>query len=234
MRETARGEVMGSFLDRKRPHFFPNRPWMRRGAVALLAMLLAVGLSACGKDAPLGSLAQGQGYVAGDGTLTLIDPAQRGDPVEVSGPLLGQEGELKLSDLRGNVVVLNVWASWCAPCRKEAPDLEAAWKSLQGKPVRFVGVNTRDGSSQDAALAFVRRYGLTYPSLVDADSSRMLAFRDLPPTAVPATLIVDRQGRLAARVLGPVNETTLVGLVQDELARGADGAAAGKNVVRQS
>ncbi len=192
--------------------------------MALLIGLLALGmLGGCGRSGSIGTNGNGQGYVAGDGALTLIAPQDRGQPVQVEGPALpgqpGQPSTVKLGDYRGKVVLVNVWASWCTPCRAEAPGLQAAWMAAPHDQVQFIGVNTRDGATTDAAQAFMRRFGLTYPSLVDPDGSRMLALRELPPSAVPATLILDRQGRLAARALGQVSQATVSGLISDELAR---------------
>ena len=112
------------------------------------------------------------------------------------------------------VVVVNLWAMWCAPCRKEAPALEAAARRTAGRAT-FVGLNTRD-LDQAPAQAFVRAFDITYPSVFDPDGRELLKFgTDLPPSAIPSTLVVDAQGRIAARVLGEVTEATLVGLVDD-------------------
>ena len=117
------------------------------------------------------------------------------------------------ADLRGAVVVLNVWASWCSPCRAEAPHLEAVWSASQNGGVQFVGLNTRD--SDASAKGFVSSYGLTYPQLLDPDGRQQLLFRDtLPPQAIPSTLVLDKEGRVAARVLGQVTESGLLGVIE--------------------
>ena len=124
----------------------------------------------------------------------------------------------KLSTERGKVVVLNVWGSWCAPCVKEAPDLEAAWQRLRDKPVQFMGLNTRESTGN--AAAFLSSRNITYPSLSDDGGRNLLALRGRAAT-VPTTLVLDRQGREAARVLGPLTASTLTGLVTDVLAEPA-------------
>ncbi len=157
------------------------------------------------------------GYVAGTGLIDRIPATDRGSPVDFSAPLLAGRGSFDLADARGNVVVVNVWGSWCAPCRKEAKGLEAAWRELRGKDVRFVGVNTKD--TRSGAAAFLDEFGISYPSAYDEMGARLLAFRDsLPPAAIPTTLVVDRKGRVAARVLGEADESTVVGMVEDVLA----------------
>jgi thiol-disulfide isomerase/thioredoxin len=156
------------------------------------------------------------GYVEGPGTLSHLTPAQRGAPVDFSGtPLDGRQ--FTLSSTRGHVTVLNVWASWCPPCRAEAPGLVRAAEALAGQGVRFVGVNTRDQPAQ--ARAYVRRFGLPFPSVVDDGGAVMLTFRDtLPPTAIPSTLVLDSSGRIAARVVGGVTETRIREVVAQVLA----------------
>ena len=122
-----------------------------------------------------------------------------------------------LTDLSGNIVVINVWGSWCAPCRAETPDLVRLANEDADRGVRFVGINTRDNA--DAAKAFVRSYKVPYPSVRDNSGEVLLAFRNtIPTTVVPTTVVVDRQGRVAARVIGPVAYTTLKGLLDDEIA----------------
>ncbi|MBI4939567.1 MAG: TlpA family protein disulfide reductase [Actinobacteria bacterium] len=122
---------------------------------------------------------------------------------------------MDVAEFRGDVVVLNVWGSWCPPCRKEAPELERAYRSLRPRGVQFLGIDTRDNDA--AANAFVARYGITYPSLVD-DGTLLLAFRGaVPAAAVPTTIVLDRAGRVAARVVGGTDATTVEGLVSDVL-----------------
>ncbi len=194
----------------------------RRAPLRLVAGLLAAGglLAGCtAQDSSAGdrvSDAGGvseQGYVSGDGSTTIIAEADRVPAPALVGTTL-DGGELDLAALRGTVVVLNVWASWCAPCRAEAPDLQEVSAELEPTgAVQFVGLNTRD--STEAAQAFVDRFGLTYPSVVDADGSLQLLFSDsLPPAAIPSTLVIDAQGRVAARAIGAVDRSTLLGLIE--------------------
>ncbi|MBZ5733515.1 TlpA family protein disulfide reductase [Nocardioides sp. TRM66260-LWL] len=119
------------------------------------------------------------------------------------------------SDLLGAVVVYNVWGSWCAPCRTEAPELAQVAADTADDGIRFVGINVRDNDA--AARAFEDRYDLAYPSLTtDTSSAALLAFGPaLPPSAVPSTMVVDADGRLAARVIGPVDASTLRALIAD-------------------
>lgn len=177
------------------------------GAVAAV-LLTGCGGAANGETGTEGSL----GFVAGDGSIVLLDPQDRTDAPVAAGPLLSG-GELSTADLRGSVVVLNVWASWCAPCRAESPDLQAVWDATRDGGVQFVGINTRD--SEAAAAAFVGNYGLTYPHLLDPDGRTQLLFRDsLPPQAIPSTLVLDKQGRVAGRVLGAASQSQLLGLIE--------------------
>ena len=156
-----------------------------------------------------------KGYVEAQGTITKLPVGQRRTPGPVSGTTLDGR-HLSLEQYAGKVVVLNVWGSWCAPCRREAPTLVAAARDLSKDGVVFLGVNTKDASA-DNALAFQRRYDVPYPSFFDPSGRTLLAFhRTLPPSAIPSTVVIDRQGRVAASILGEVPTTrTLVGLVQD-------------------
>lgn len=162
-----------------------------------------------------------QGYVSGDGTITIVPEAERVPAPELAGPTL-EGGQFVLSDHLGEVVVMNVWASWCAPCRAEAEDLQAVWSQVEGRGVQFVGLNTRD--SQAAATAFEDRFAITYPNVIDTDGSRQLLFHEsLPPAAIPSTLVVDTEGRVAARAIGPVDRSRLLGLLEPLLPPPGDG-----------
>lgn len=182
---------------------------MRR-LVPLIATLLLV--TACGSAAS-GEPGTDTAFVAGDGSIVLIAPDQRGPAPDLAGATL-EGGEFRLSDHLGEVVVLNVWASWCAPCRAEAPVLEAVWQRVQEDGVQFVGLDTRD--TEEAALAFLDAYDITYPNVIDADGRLQLLFSDtLPPQAIPSTLVVDREGRVAGRIIGRVTEATLTALIEE-------------------
>lgn len=180
--------------------------------IRLLFLAAVLAFTGCANQAEPTS----DGFVAGDGSFVVLDPAERQSAPEVSGPTL-DGGTFTLADYAGDVVLLNVWASWCAPCRAEAPILERVWRDVQGEGVQFVGLDTRD--SDAAAQAFVNRFGLTYPNVVDRDGRLQLLFGDtLPPQAIPSTLLIDRQGRVAARALGKVSESTLRGLLEPLIA----------------
>jgi thiol-disulfide isomerase/thioredoxin len=177
-------------------------------AVAACALAL---LSAAGCAQTMGGA---EGFVSGSGTVTVLDTPDRVPAPPLSGPSL-QGRPISLDDFSGSTVVMNVWGSWCAPCRAEAPELVRAWKRLRGDDVRFLGVDVRE-SGMASARAFVRHYDVPYPSVYDEDGSELLGFRDaMPPSAIPSTLVIDSRGRVAARVLGPVDTSTLVDLVHD-------------------
>jgi len=161
---------------------------------------------------------------AGDtGTgLTLFRDGSRPTVPALQGTTLDGKA-FDLASLRGHVVVLNAWATWCGPCRAESPGLARASKATYNRGVRFVGIDTRDQAS--AALAFRRAFGITYPSVVDTDGRLMLAFaRVIPISGIPSTLIVDPSGRITARVIGPIDYTTLRGLISDVLKESDDRA----------
>lgn len=141
-----------------------------------------------------GGVTDGQAAVGAGTTETFVGDDRTPAP-SVSGELLDGTA-FALGSLRGSVAVINVWGSWCAPCRAEAPDLEATYQATKGLGVAFVGVDIRDG--RDAASAFVAGFGLSYPSLFDPAGRIVLAFRDVPPNVVPATILLDRRQRVAA------------------------------------
>lgn len=189
----------------------------RRGrfAVPLLAAALAGGALAGCSSSSGGS--GGTNYVAGDGTITVVPAAERRQSVELRGTTL-EGAPVDVASYRGKVVVLNVWGSWCPPCRKEAPDLQAASTELKAKGVEFLGINTNE-KDKAQALAFQKTFGVTYPSLTDDGGAALLSLRGaVAPNAVPTTLVLDQQGRIAARISSATTKVTLVDVVEDVLA----------------
>lgn len=188
---------------------------LRKILAAALAVSLSLSLSACANDSLADQFKAGdnKNYIAGDGTVSEFAEANRGEPVVWSGPT--ESGTtLKSEQLSGVVVVMNFWYSGCAPCRAEAPDLVDVNRQFIGKNVQFVGVNVRDSAA--TALAFDRTFDITWPSIIDAKSgSVLLAFTGLvTPQAVPTTLVLDKKGRVAARILGRIDASTLKAMIQ--------------------
>lgn len=181
---------------------------MRLLVAGFAATLLLAGCAA--EDAPAGGDALG--FQAGDGTVTIVQPDQREPAPVLTGDTL-DGGTVSTADFAGTVIVINVWGSWCAPCRAEAPELVEAAAQL-GEAASFLGVNTRD-LDVAPARAFERAFELSYPSIFDPDGRLLLDFAQLPPKAIPSTLVIDAEGRVAARVLGEVDAATLVGIVGD-------------------
>jgi peroxiredoxin len=182
----------------------------RRVLAGTCALTLAASLGACTTSS--GESVGVNGYITGKGVVTTIKPAERKDVPELSGDALGG-GSIDVSDYRGQIVVVNVWASWCPPCRAEADDLVAAYEGLP--EAAFFGLDTIE-DSKSAAEAFVREHEIPYESLYDEDGSLLLAFHGtLRPDSLPSTIVIDTMGRIAALVLGPVTTSTLVGLVED-------------------
>ena len=107
----------------------------------------------------------------------------------------------------GKVVLLNVWASWCGPCREESPMLGASAKTYAAQGVVFVGIDEQDTSS--AGRAFATSAGMTYPNFVDPDGALLGKLKMLPQMGIPSTLMLDKHGRIAARVIGPSNAAEL-------------------------
>lgn len=148
-------------------------------------------------------------------------PGDRTTVADFTGSML-DGSTFESSQIRGRVAVFNVWGSWCGPCRTEAPDLSRLARETAGETM-FVGINLRD--NDDAARAFERSFEIPYSSITTADSApAVLAFgRTLSASAVPSTVVVDPEGRVAARVVGPVTYSTLKALVFTVLAEGTSG-----------
>lgn len=176
---------------------------------------VAVAVSGCSADAS-GSGSENTGYISGNGVVTVLPVAERVKPGPVEGETI-DGGRIGLSDYAGQTVVVNVWGSWCAPCRAEADDLVEASQELADDNVAFLGIDSRD-LDKAAARAFTRRYRVPYPSLYDQKGQTLLAFNGtLPPTAIPSTLVIDEQGRVAASIIGETTKATPVGVVEEVL-----------------
>ncbi|MEO7752941.1 MAG: TlpA disulfide reductase family protein [Terracoccus sp.] len=199
-----------------------RRTALRWGAVALAGGLVTV-TAACGNDtnsvAEQAKAGDRKGYVAGDGSIEQLAVDQRGEPVTILGTTL--EGEpWSMKGLEDTVLVINVWGSWCPPCIVETPDLQKAWETVQAKklPVQFIGMDKLE--SPETGLAFLKSEGVTYPSLAYEGGVPILALQG-KASATPTTIVLDRAGRIAARVSGPVSTSTLLGLIDDVLAEKA-------------
>ncbi len=198
-----------------------NRRRTTRLAAIALAVVGAVALSGCTANDPLAEQYRegtGQGYISGDGAYTVIAVADRAEPIDFAGVI--ENGDTVLSDdYRGDVLVVNFWYAGCPPCRLEAPDLERLAQQFAPDGVSFLGVNIYDQAP--TALSFAKEFGVTYPSILDvSDGSARLAFAgQVAPTSVPTTLVLDRQGRVAARISGLVSEPSVLrSMISDTLA----------------
>lgn len=188
-----------------------GRPLRRRVCVGALAVALLAG---CGTQAP----STGSTTTPDPGTnrvgATVFDASARPVMPALSGPTL-TGGTLNLASLRGHVVVLNVWASWCVPCKAESPALVSVARATASRGVVFVGIDENDDNQ--SARAFLAGIGSTYANLADPQGQLLAELRMLPP-AVPSSLVLDRNGRVAARVIGATTAPQMSQLLADLLA----------------
>jgi len=187
---------------------------VKRVSIAAGAVVLLLALAGCASD-PLAEQyadGSGQGYVSGDGAYIELPPAERTRTIEFAGTdELGRS--VSSAQFSGEVYVVNFWYAGCPPCRVEAPDLKAL--SEEYREVPFLGVNIRDSS--DLALTFAREFEIGYPSILDASTASVqLAFSGLvAPDAVPTTLVMDRDGRVAGRISGLIREPGILAAMID-------------------
>lgn len=188
----------------------PRRLATRRRATVLAtgAAVAALTLSACGAGGVSGGSSNTK-FIQGAGGVDTVAKGDRKHAPELAGKTL-DGGKLDVADYQGKIVVLNIWGSWCAPCRAEAPNLVKVAKDTEADGVRFVGINTRDPDPANA-IQFEKEFKVDYPSLYDPIGKLMLRFPkgSLNPQAIPTTIVLDRQGRIAARALTPLSEESL-------------------------
>lgn len=184
---------------------------MRRRRTAIAMAALVVGTAGCTSD--LAANTESGGYISADGSITVVAPDQREPAPDIAGETL-EGSPVALGDFTGQVVVVNVWGSWCGPCHAEAADLAEASKRLAAQGVRFLGIDIRDQKA--SALAFQKEYRIDYPSIFDPDSSTLLQLpKSMMAVSPPTTYVIDADGRLAARVFAEVSAATLIDLVND-------------------
>jgi len=179
-------------------------------AIAALAALVTAAGCSTGTDAVNQMNGSDNGFVSAAAATKVYPVSQRPAAPAVSGQLLDGTTYALASD-RGHVVVLNFWGSWCAPCRKEAADLQSVHAATQASGVDFVGVNIRD--EHDPANAYDQAHGITYPSIFDPSGRVALQFAQVPPSAIPSTLVIDATGHIAAIHLGSITAKQLTDMI---------------------
>lgn len=184
----------------------------RAAKLTVGAAVAALALTACGSGGTSGG-GNNTNFVTSSSGVATVKKGERHDAPDLTGKDL--EGKtLDLADYKGKVVVLNVWGSWCPPCRAEAPNFVKVAKANEGKGVQFIGINTRD-TSTSPAKEFETSFKVGYPSFYDPTGRLLLKFEKgtLNPQAIPSTIVVDRDGKIAARSLKPLSEDALRKLV---------------------
>ncbi|RRJ86011.1 TlpA family protein disulfide reductase [Gulosibacter macacae] len=185
------------------------------------AAVAALALTGCANDSFAQQYAANadQGYVAGDGSWQIFPAGERAEPVAYEG--VDEYGSTISSANVDGVVVMNFWYAACPPCRLEARDLEAVHQKYQDDGVSFVGVNVYDQAP--TIESFNEEFGVTYPSILDVSTASVrLAFADnVPPQAIPSTLVIDAEGRVAAVIRGIADPSVLSTMIDDVLAETA-------------
>ncbi|MGK5530099.1 TlpA family protein disulfide reductase [Streptomyces sp. URMC 129] len=192
----------------------------RAVSVALAGALTgALVLTSCAGD-QAGPSGGDTNIVQGTGEITQVAAADREEAPDLTGESVDGD-PLRLSDYRGQVVVLNIWGSWCPPCIAEADNFVRVAEDTADQGVQFLGINTRDRSRENAD-GFERTHDVPYPSFYDPDGRLLLEFPSgsLNPQAIPTTLIIDREGRIAARALKALTEEELRAALDPVIAEG--------------
>jgi thiol-disulfide isomerase/thioredoxin len=184
---------------------------------APFAALACAVLAAC--SAGRGAVSTDSGterFLVGDGVASYVRTEARKAPVDVAGDALVGGARVDVAALRGGPVVVNVWGSWCAPCKAEQPLLERVAADTRSRGVRFVGLDIRE-PGPTSPRRHVARFKVTYPSIYDP-AGRLLPRFPVAARTIPTTYVLDRAGRVAAYVYGGVDEQTLRALLDRVLA----------------
>ena len=191
------------------------------GTLSAAVMTVLIGLTGCSQ--PVDQLAAdyregiGQNYISGDGAYVFIEPGSRGEGVTFSGEL-DMGGDFDSAEFAGQPMLVNFWYAGCPPCRLEAEDLQELNETFSPDGMAFVGINIYD--QRATSLTFAEEFGVTYPSILDAGSglARLSFAGEITPNAVPTTLILDSDHRVAARVSGLITDMSLLKrMIQDVL-----------------
>lgn len=192
-----------------------RRPFVAGALAGLVALLAACSTTPSG---PTATSSTDAGYTSADGTTKTWPVGRRTGPVT----LAGKDADGTARDVtawRGDVVLVNTWYAACPPCRAEAPDLVAIANDDASRGLHVIGVNSTDAAG--TAAAFARQFSVPYPTIIDSDGSAIAALQGVVPVnAVPTTVLLDRQGRVAARILGRVDPSTVRSIVDQLLAEG--------------
>ena len=173
-------------------------------------------LLGCSTDVDQTTPGQQYEFTGATPVATVVEEAVRAPAPRFAGELLDGT-PFESSSLDGDVAVINFWGSWCAPCRVETPEFQTVYVDVADQGVQFLGIDVKD--ERQLAIAFVDRVGATYPSLFDPRGEVALAFRGFPANVVPSTILLDREGRVAAVYAGAVRGEdlrTAVDLLLDE------------------
>lgn len=180
----------------------------RVGRLRLLAVLLVLtaSLAACSSGNTDAGDGQQFKFTGATPAGEVIPPGERAPAPSFAGELL-DGSSFESTSLAGNPAVLNFWGSWCPPCRVETPELQAVYADVEPEGVNFLGVDVKD--ERQLARAFVADVGAQYPSLFDPRGEVALAFRGFPANVIPSTIVLDKDGRVAAVYTGQITQLSL-------------------------
>jgi peroxiredoxin len=186
---------------------------LRLAWCGFLVVALAVAMTACS------SSHHADNFIIPNGSHRAVPSSKRLAAPAIHGTTM-QGNPITVSDYRGRVVLLNFFGSWCGPCRVESPDLERVYQQYEHRGLAVIGVDVRETQGKGTARGFIKGKSLTYPIVWDPDSRIALAFRRFPPSTVPATVVIDRTGRIAGAYLRPLLGSDFTDIVGPLVAEG--------------